>query len=242
MISSIATISSLFLISYFPVDAWVPSTAFSKNIYRDVYTTCRMVTVKGGKRNGKSKKTQGDLLDFINKPMEETVDESRTDPGPPSADSLSPIVRTIVKAADKRKAEGIAAIRVSKITAVTGFMIFAIGNSRPQNTAIAAAIKEDMEEEYGEMYQIRGNGVPEGSADSGWIVLDYGDVMVHVMTPKSALFYDLEGQWREKGGEYMDLTEILLPNKMGDTGIPALAEQTDSAMNGIDEEDDPFWS
>ena len=37
-------------------------------------------------------------------------------------------------------------------------------------------------------------GVPEGSADSGWILLDYGEVMVHIMTPKSRLFYDIEGQ------------------------------------------------
>lgn len=39
-------------------------------------------------------------------------------------------------------------------------------------------------------------GVPEGSADSGWILLDYGEVMVHIMTPKSRLFYDIEGQVR----------------------------------------------
>ncbi len=34
--------------------------------------------------------------------------------------------------------------------------------------------------------------------------------MVHVMTPKSRLFYDMEGQWRSRGGEYMDLTDVLL--------------------------------
>jgi len=77
------------------------------------------------------------------------------------------------------------------------------GTSRPQNQAIAAAIVKDVEETFvdeitGVGKRCLGKGVPEGTADSGWILIDYGDVMVHVMTPKSRLFYDLEGQVRLK--------------------------------------------
>eukprot|EP00978_Attheya_sp_CCMP212_P040928 scaffold228744_cov31-Attheya_sp.AAC.1 len=72
------------------------------------------------------------------------------------------------------------------------------------------------------MYTLRGNGVPEGLADSGWILLDYGDIMVHIMTPKSRIFYDMEGQWREKGGEPMDLQHLLVPN----APAPASSETT----------------
>jgi len=125
-------------------------------------------------------------------------------------------------------------MRISKVTTVAGFVIICTGNSRPQNQAIAAAIQDDIEEEFG--YGLRGNGVPEGSADSGWILLDFGDVMVHVMTPKSRLFYDIEGQWKGKGGEYMNLDDILIPNK-----VPEAAALS-GAMTGISEEDDPFWS
>merc|ERR1711976_170272 len=111
--------------------------------------------------------------------------------------------------------------------------VICCGNSRPQNQAIAAAIKDDVEEEFEGEYCLLGNGVPEGNADSGWILMDYGDVMVHIMTPKSRLFYDIEGQWREKGGEYLDLSDVLLPNAgpMG-TSTP----QVGGTMEGISEE------
>lgn len=81
------------------------------------------------------------------------------------------------------------------------------GTSRPQNQAIAAAIVKDVEETFvdestGVGKRCLGKGVPEGTADSGWILIDYGDVMVHVMTPKSRLFYDLEGQVRLKNDDW----------------------------------------
>ena len=83
---------------------------------------------------------------------------------------------------------------------MTCFILICSGNSRPQNQAIAAAIADEVEDFYDEgEYVIRGNGVQEGNADSGWILLDYGDVMVHVMNPKSRLFMTLKvnGERRE---------------------------------------------
>ena len=60
--------------------------------------------------------------------------------------------------------------------------------------------------------------------------------MVHVMTPKSRLFYNIEGQWKDKGGEYMNLDNIVLPNT-----VPGDAARV-GTMQGIAKEDDPFWS
>lgn len=193
----------------------------------------------GGGRQ--SKKTVDDIVNFINEPVSsgDTVDQSFVNDGPPQDDELAPLVRTIVKAADMRKSEGIVALRISKVSTIAGFVVVCTGNSRPQNQAIAAAIKDDVDTEFGGEYSIGGNGVPEGNADSGWILIDYGDVIVHVMTPKSRLFYDIEGQWREKGGEYMNLDDILLPNGAS-TGTGTV--QIDSTMTGISEEEDPFWS
>merc|ERR1712238_338246 len=142
----------------------------------------------------------------------------------------------IVRAAGGRKAEDIRVIRVSKLTATTSFIIFANGSSRPQNQAIAAAVKDSVEEYENQGRRTKGNGVPEGSADSGWILLDYGDVMVHVMTPKSRLFYDIEGQWN--AGEELDVSNMLVPNT-----VPGSI--TDSILGGgmadLNEEEDPFW-
>mmetsp|Transcript_3744 Transcript_3744/g.5412 ORF Transcript_3744/g.5412 Transcript_3744/m.5412 type:complete len:208 (+) Transcript_3744:174-797(+) len=140
----------------------------------------------GGGRQ--TKKQVQEMLDFINEPVTESVDQSKVQPGPPSDDDLAPLVKVIAKAADMRKAEDIVAMRISKVSTMAGFVVICSGNSRPQNQAIAAAIKDDVEEEFGGESSLLGNGVPEGTADSGWILLDYGDVMVHIMTPKSRLF------------------------------------------------------
>ena len=196
-------------------------------------------TERGPGGGRQTKKQVQEMIKFMNEPVIEKVDQTKVDVGPPSSDELAPLVKVIAKAADMRKADDVVAMRIAKLSTVAGFVVICSGNSRPQNQAIAAAITDDVTEEFDGEYVLLGNGVPEGNADSGWILLDYGDVIVHIMTPKSRLFYDIEGQWREKGGEYLDLSDVLLPNSgaLGDS--PPTAGGT---MGGISEEDDPFWS
>ena len=174
---------------------------------------------------------QKDMLDFINEPQDSSVGDDPPNV-PPEKDELADLVQCIVKAADGRKADNIVALRVSPVTTLTSFMVILSGNSRPQNQAIAAAIQEDVAEQFD--LHPGSQGVPEGSAESGWMVLDFGSVMVHIMTPKSRLYYNVEGQWRDKGGEYMDLSNILVPNTM--------QEPTVGGTMNVEKEDDPFWS
>ena len=192
---------------------------------------------------GKGKKTQDDFVDFMNEPLPTLVDASDVVCSPELDDS-APLVRSIASAADKRKGSDIVAMRVSKVTATTSFMVFATGNSRPQNDAIAKSIIDGVIEEH-DGRRIKGDGGPEGTSDSGWILLDYGDVMVHVMTPKSRLFYDIEGQWRRRGGEDVDLSDVLLPDVPASPPGLAMEEgqpQMGGGMADVSEEDDPFWS
>lgn len=142
------------------------------------------------------------------------------------------LVHTIVKAADGRKADDITALYVRPITTLTSFMVILSGNSRPQNQAITAAILDDVEEEHA--LKPAGDGVPEGTAESGWMVLDYGSVMVHIMTPKSRLYYNMDGQWEAKGGRSIDISKIIIPNAPGSLDS--------DAVDSVQEEDDPFWS
>jgi ribosome-associated protein len=65
-------------------------------------------------------------------------------------------------------------LRILGQTVTTEFFVNLVGNSRPQNQAIAAAIEEDMKEKHGRSAR------HEGTADSGWILLDYGDIIVNV--------------------------------------------------------------
>jgi Ribosomal silencing factor during starvation len=75
---------------------------------------------------------------------------------------------------------------------------------------------------------------------SGWILLDYGDIIIHIMTPKSRAYYDLDAFWRS--GEVVDLSSILVPN------APAAkpSQYSDDELQDVEvdeeEEIDPFWS
>lgn len=199
--------------------------------------------------NAKRKRPQvSDVLNGINDPpsFPHSVDPADLPPGPVSADPLAPLIRTIVRAADLRKASDVVALRVTQCTSVTDFVVIASGTSRPQNQAIAAAVADDVAEGY-DGKRCLGKGVPEGTADSGWILLDYGEVMVHVMTPKSRLFYDMEGQWRERGGEEMDLSDVLLDEAPDEKGKDVMEGGEDGGLSmkerlDVQKEEDPFWS
>lgn len=241
------TLSSIIILNSIPclINAWVVPKSLNNNI-RTTFSQPTCLEMASNRARGpgggrQSKKQVDEMLQFMNEPVPvtESVDQSKVQPGSPSEDDLAPLIKCIAKAADMRKADEIVAMRISKVSTVANFIVVCSGNSRPQNQAIAAAIKDDVEEAFGGEHSILGNGVPEGSADSGWILLDFGDVIVHIMTPKSRLFYDIEGQWKQKDVEYMDISDVLLPNSgpMGDK-----PSQVGGTMEGISEEDDPFWS
>ena len=102
----------------------------------------------------------------------EKVEYSRTKEAPRSPlaeDPLMPQIETIVRAADSRKATSISVFRVHHLTEQTTFMVLIEGNSKPQNQAIANAVVDDLVEEHKESPYSK-----EGTATSGWILLDYG--------------------------------------------------------------------
>lgn len=230
-------------------DAWsattttrmmMPTTTIALNTRTTVASTSLHMSRNHKQRREERNRYKNDnnMLDFIDEPMssvEMVGDEVLVQP---EDDELADLVRCIVKAADGRKADNIVAMRISKISTVTSFVVIATGNSRPQNQAITAVVKDDVNEEFALLPGA--TGVPEGTADSGWSLLDYGSVMVHVMTPKSRLFYNLEGRWKDQGAEYMDITDEILPNS------PIEQQQQEGeekgTMQGLSEEEDPFWS
>lgn len=73
-----------------------------------------------------------------------------------------PTVHAIARAADKRKAGDITALRVSHLTVTTEFFVNMVGNSRPQNQAIAAAVEEELK-------ALGRTARHEGTADSGCV-------------------------------------------------------------------------
>jgi ribosome-associated protein len=101
------------------------------------------------------------------------------------------------------QAQGIWGVRVSHLTYTTEFFINCHGTSRPMLQAIAGSVEDVMLEKYDRPIKWQGN------PDSGWILLDYGEVIVNVMTEQAREFYDIEHHW--SNGELIPLEGLVTP-------------------------------
>lgn len=105
----------------------------------------------------------------------------------------------IIEAISDKKGRKIAVIDLSDIqSASTGKLIICQGGSTSQVSAIADTVREQLQEDHGiKPYNY------EGYKNSQWIVIDYGDIMVHVFLPEYRLFYNLEELWNDAPTEYI---------------------------------------
>jgi ribosome-associated protein len=92
--------------------------------------------------------------------------------------------------ADDRKAEDIMVIAVGEVSVLADYFVITTGRSKAQVRAIANAIKIKIYEEF-QREPIRS----AGESDAGWILQDYGDVIIHTMMPTEREFYSLEAFW-----------------------------------------------
>jgi ribosome-associated protein len=92
--------------------------------------------------------------------------------------------------ADNRKAENIIILDVRDLSSVTDYFVIASGTSEPHLRAIVDEITDQLREEH-EVRPIR----KDGSTQGAWVVLDFFDVIVHVMRQDVRERYDLEGLW-----------------------------------------------
>lgn len=97
----------------------------------------------------------------------------------------------VVDAARSKKAFRIRLLDVSGLASFTDTFAFMSGGSDRQNRAIAEAVEERLKEE-GTRPLCR-----EGEQNGNWILLDFGDIIVHVMDEDTRAFYNLEGLWKD---------------------------------------------
>ena len=109
------------------------------------------------------------------------------------------ILDVVVRTLEDAKAEEIHELDVRKLTDITDFMVIASGNSHRHVNAMAERVREAARQQ-----QVHPIGV-EGEAENDWVLLDYGDLVVHLMTPQIRKFYDLEGLWDGRLGKLMEL-------------------------------------
>ncbi|HWD92809.1 MAG TPA: ribosome silencing factor [Verrucomicrobiae bacterium] len=92
--------------------------------------------------------------------------------------------------ADNKKAEDIAILDVRELSSVTDYFVIASGTSEPHLRAIVDEITDTLRKEH----DLRPRAV-DGTLHTAWVVLDYFDVIVHVMKQDVRERYDLETLW-----------------------------------------------
>lgn len=105
------------------------------------------------------------------------------------------LIETIVAALEDVKGQDISVLEVTELTDVTDYLVVASGASSRQVKALAQNVLEECKERG---YRPLGT---EGIDGGEWVLVDFGDAVVHVMLPETRAFYDLEKLWSVRPGD-----------------------------------------
>lgn len=100
------------------------------------------------------------------------------------------LARFIVDTIADKKGDDIVLLDLRGRTIIADYFVVCSGASERQLKAIIEGVTEEVKKNYG----IHALAV-EGEAESGWVLIDYGDVVVHAFAPEVRRYYDLEGFW-----------------------------------------------
>ena len=98
-------------------------------------------------------------------------------------------LRTIILAAEDKKAYDITVLNITKLTSIGDYFVILSGNSQRQVMGITDEIDDKMSKAG---YKLRNK---EGYKNGRWILLDFGDIVVHVFHKEDREFYNLERLW-----------------------------------------------
>ena len=96
------------------------------------------------------------------------------------------------RAAADKKADGVVVLDVSELLVITDHFLICSGTNDRQVKTISEAVQERLREDGG-VKPLR----TEGEREGGWILLDYGDFVVHVFLAEVREYYDLERLWKD---------------------------------------------
>ena len=99
------------------------------------------------------------------------------------------IKKHVISALEDIKAFDIVSLNVKKLTCISDFMIIASASSTRQTKALARNIKDKMSDFGVEVVGI------EGETEGEWVLVDLGDIIIHIMTPATRAYFNLEELW-----------------------------------------------
>jgi ribosome-associated protein len=101
------------------------------------------------------------------------------------------LARLAISSLEDKKAEDVRVIDIGGVSVLADYFIIASGNNRAQVQAMA----DEVEQRLG-----RAGAVPrqiEGYQAGNWVLMDFGDVIIHIFDAQNRLFYDLERIWKD---------------------------------------------
>ncbi len=111
------------------------------------------------------------------------------------------MTRLAIEALEDKKAEDICVIDISHVSVLADYFLIASGNNKNQVQAMIDSVEEKLGRAGYAVKHV------EGYQTGNWILMDYGDLIVHVFDRQNRLFYDLERIWRD--GRSMDAGQFL---------------------------------
>lgn len=105
-----------------------------------------------------------------------------------------------VEALEDKKAEDITIIDISEVSVLADYFIIADGNNKNQVQAMVDNVQEELFKAGYEMKQM------EGYREGNWILLYFGDIIIHIFDKENRLFYDLERIWKD--GKEVSIEEL----------------------------------
>lgn len=104
----------------------------------------------------------------------------------------------VINAMDDLKAEQIRHINLQGISGFTDRMVFASGNSSRHVKSIAQAVVDQVKQAAMPVLGVEGEDIGD------WILVDLGEIVVHIMLPATREFYDIERLWSEQAGRELE--------------------------------------
>lgn len=101
------------------------------------------------------------------------------------------MAKLAIAALEEKKAEEVKVIDISDVSTIADYFIIASGKNRSQIQAMCDNVEETLGRAGIEKKQM------EGYQNANWILMDYGDIIVHIFDAENRLFYDLERIWRD---------------------------------------------
>ena len=110
------------------------------------------------------------------------------------------MARLACAALEDKKADDIKVIGIDKVSTLADYFIIASGSNRNQVQAMVDNVEEVLGKAGYTPKQV------EGYQNANWILIDYGDLVIHIFDTENRLFYDLERIWRD--GESVEITSL----------------------------------